>query len=66
MAPPELRYPTTASPGYHNMHELQENDIKSNLKKMTEAFKEEINKSFKKIQDNTIKQVAVLKEETKI
>ena len=42
--------PTTASPGYPN-------DLKSNLLKMIETFKEEMNKSLKEIQENTIKQV---------
>ena len=39
-------------------------DLKSNLIKMIEAFKEEINKSLKEIQGNTIKQVEVFKKET--
>ena len=37
----------------------QENDIKFNLLKMIEAFKEEMNKFLKEIQENTIKQVEV-------
>ena len=32
-------------------------DLKSHLMEMTEAFKEEINKSLKEIQNTTIKQV---------
>ena len=36
------RYPITASLGYSNTAEAQENDLKSNLIKMIEAFKEEI------------------------
>lgn len=40
-----------------NTSELKENTLKSNLKKMIEAFKEEMNRSLKEIQENTIKQV---------
>jgi hypothetical protein len=46
MSPPEPSYPTTASPMYPNTHEEQENDLKSNLIKMAEAFKEDIKKSL--------------------
>ena len=35
-----------------------------NLIKMIKAFKEEMNKSFKEIKENTIKQVEAFKEET--
>lgn len=34
----------------NNTTEAQENDIKSNLKKMIKAYKEEINESYKEIQ----------------
>jgi predicted double-glycine peptidase len=57
MTSSEHSYPTTTSPGYPNTTEAQENDLKSNLIKMIEAIKEEINKSLEKIQENTIKQV---------
>jgi hypothetical protein len=40
-------YPTTASPRYTNRTAAQENDLKSNLIKMIEAFNEEINKTLK-------------------
>ena len=40
MAPPELSYPTTASPGYSNIAEAQENDLKTNFMKMIEVLKE--------------------------
>ena len=43
MAPAEPRYPTTATPGYPNTAKAQEDGLKSNLIKMMEAFKEEIN-----------------------
>jgi len=52
---------TTVSPGYPNTREAQENDFKSNLTKMIQSFKEEINKSFKEIQENTIRKVQVFK-----
>jgi hypothetical protein len=54
--------PTTASPSYPNTPEAKENDLKSNLMKMIEAFKEEMNK-YKEILKNAIKQ---LKEMNKI
>jgi hypothetical protein len=57
MGPPEPSYGTTASPGYSNTAEAQENDLKSNLMKMIEAFKEKMNKSLEEINENTIKQV---------
>ena len=55
MTPLEPSYPTTASPGYFSIVEAQENDFKSNLVKVIDAFKEEMNKSFKEIQENTIR-----------
>ena len=54
LASPEPSYPTTASPEYSDITEAQENDLKSNLMKMTDAFKEEMSKSLKEIQENTI------------
>ena len=50
MASLEHSYPTTASPGYSTRTEVQDNDAKLILVKMTEAFKEETNKSLKEIQ----------------
>jgi len=55
MTPSEHKYPTIANPGYPNTTKEQGNDLKSNLVKMIEAFKEEMYKSFKEIQENTIK-----------
>jgi hypothetical protein len=43
--------------------EKQDNDLKSNLMKMIEAFKEDIKNFPKEIQENTGKQVEALKEE---
>jgi len=39
MAPLEPSYPATASLGYPNTDETEENYLKSNLMKMTEALK---------------------------
>jgi len=41
MTPSGHSYPTTASPGYPNTNEAQEDCLKSNLIKMIDAFKEE-------------------------
>ena len=57
MTPLEHTYMSVVSPGYPNTTKAQENDLKSNLIKMIEAFKEEMNKSLKEIQENTITQV---------
>jgi hypothetical protein len=50
MTPSKHSYTTTASPRYPNIDKAQENDIKSCLIKMIEAFKDEINKPLKEIQ----------------
>jgi hypothetical protein len=50
------------SPGYPTTTEAQENDFKSNLIKMIEAYKEEMNKFLKQIHENTIQQVDISKE----
>ena len=57
MALSEQSYPTTASSGYPNTTKERENDLKSNLIEMTDAFKEEMNKSLGEIHKNTIKRV---------
>jgi hypothetical protein len=49
MTPPEPSYPPRASSEYHNETKAQKDDLKSNLIKMIEAFKEEINKSLKEV-----------------
>ena len=51
MIPPKQSYSATLCPGYPNTAKTQENDLKSSLVKMIEAFKEEMNKAFKEIQD---------------
>ena len=53
----EPSYPTTANPGYPNTAETQENDHRFNIMKVILVFKREMNKSFKVIQENTIKLV---------
>jgi hypothetical protein len=53
----EHSYLTTATPGYPNTTQAQENDLKSNLIMIIDTFKEKINKSFKEIQQSTITQV---------
>jgi hypothetical protein len=50
MAPPEPSYPATTNPGYSNDTESPEEDLKSNLIKMIEAFKEDMIKTLKEIQ----------------
>lgn len=57
MIPPMHSNPTTTNPGYPNTTETKESILKSDLIKMVEAFKEEVNKSLKDLQENTIKQV---------
>jgi hypothetical protein len=65
MTPPKHSYSTTASPGYPNTTETQENYLKSNIIKMIEAFKEKMNNSLQEIQENTIqlrrKQISPIK-----
>ena len=52
----EPSYPTTAGTEYSNIAEAQEKDPKTAFMSMIEVFKEEMNKSLKEIQENTIKQ----------
>jgi hypothetical protein len=49
----EPGYPTAARPGYTNTPAVQENDLKPNLMKMLDDFKEIMNKyKYRKIQLN--------------
>jgi hypothetical protein len=57
MAPSEPSFPTARSPAYPNTLVEQDYNLKLLLIKMREAFKEEMNKSLKEVQENTIKQV---------
>jgi 5-methylcytosine-specific restriction endonuclease McrBC GTP-binding regulatory subunit McrB len=50
------------SPGYRNIPKKQDSDLKSYLMMLVEDFKTGINNSLKEIQENTAKQVEVLKE----
>jgi hypothetical protein len=47
---------TTASPGYYNIPEKQDLDLKSYHMMLVEDFKKGINNSLKEIHDNTAKQ----------
>ena len=60
----EPNSPNIASPGYTITLEKQDSNLKSLLTMMIEDFKKDINNSLKEIQENTGKQVEVLKEET--
>ena len=51
----ETNYPTTVSPGYSNPAKALEDHPKSNLKKIIEAFKDEMNELLEEIQENTVK-----------
>lgn len=51
MPPPEPSYSISASPKYCNTAETQEKDLKTNLMKIIELHKEEINKSLKEIKE---------------
>ena len=64
MASSELNSSTIASPGYTITLEKQDMDLKSLLMMMMEDYKRDINNSLKEIQENTGKQVEILKEET--
>jgi FtsZ-binding cell division protein ZapB len=52
------------SPGYPNIAEKQDFDLKSHLMMVIEEFKKDINNSLREIQENTGKQLEALKEET--
>ena len=65
LAPSKHSYPTIESPGYPNILEKHDSDLKSHLMMMIEDFKKNMNNSLKEIQENTGKQVEALKEEMK-
>lgn len=52
MGPPESSYPIVPRPGYPNIRVAQENDLKSNLRKVVKNFKEEINKFLLEMQSD--------------
>ena len=64
LASSEPSIPSTASHGYPNTQEKQDSDLKSYLIMVVEDFKKGINNSLKEIQENSVKEVEVLKEET--
>ena len=61
IALPQPRHPITASSGYPNTDQVQENDFESNLMEMIEVFKEKISTSLKETQENTIEQMKEMK-----
>ena len=61
----EPRTPTSPSPGHPNTPEKVDLDLRAYLMMMGEDIKKEFNNSLKEIQENTTKQVEVLKEEHK-
>jgi hypothetical protein len=65
LASSEPSTPTTASPAYPNTPEKQDMDLKSYLMMLVEDFKKNINNSLKEIEENTAKQVEVLKRKHK-
>ena len=54
--------PTSASPGYPDTPKKQDSDLKSYLMMLVEDIKTGFNNSHKEIQENTAKEVEVLKE----
>ena len=54
--------PTSASPWHPNTPEKQESDLKSYLMMLVEDIKKDFNSSLKEIQENTAKELEVLKE----
>jgi hypothetical protein len=65
LASSEPSTPTTASTAYPNTPEKQVMDLKSYLMMLVEDFKKNINNSLKEIEENTAKQVEVLKRKHK-
>jgi hypothetical protein len=53
--------PTSASPGYPNTPENLDPDLKANLMMMVEDIKKDFDNSLKEIQENTAKELQVLK-----
>jgi hypothetical protein len=58
----ELSIPTSPSPGHPNTPEKLDLDLKAYLMIMVEDIKKDFNNSLKEIQENTAKEVQVLKE----
>ena len=58
----ECSTPTPPSPGHHNTTEKLDPDLKAYLMMMVEDIKKDFNNSLKEIQENTAKELQVLKE----
>jgi hypothetical protein len=58
----ELSTPTSPDPGHHNIPEKLDLDLKAYLMMMVEDIKKDFNNSLKEIQENTAKELQVLKE----
>ena len=54
--------PTSARPGYPNTPEKLDPDLKAYLMMMVEDIKKDFNNSLKEIQENTAKELQVLRE----
>jgi hypothetical protein len=60
----ELSTPTSARPGNPNTPKKLDLDLKAYLMMMVEDIKKDFNNSIKEIQENTAKELQVLKEKT--
>jgi hypothetical protein len=58
----EYNTPTSPSPGHPNTPKKLDPDLKTYLMMMVEDIKKDFNNSFKEIQENTAKELQVLKE----
>jgi hypothetical protein len=58
----EFSTPTSASPGHPNTPEKLDPDLKAYLMMIVEDIKKDFSNSLKKIQENTAKELQVLKE----
>jgi hypothetical protein len=58
----ECSTPTSPSPGHHNTPKNLDPDLKTYLMMMVEDIKKDFNNSLKEIQENTAKELQVLKE----
>ena len=56
MAPSEPNSPTPSNPGYLNIPEEQDSDLKSHVLKTLEACRKDIDSSLKNIQENILTQ----------
>ena len=54
--------PTSARPGYPNTPEKLDGDLKAYLMMMVEDIKKDFSNSLKELQENTAKELQVLKE----